>query len=98
MSDLSKFQFKGYRINKSLIELEENSNFDNIKIGFKVSGLVHQNDKLYFLNLLVSITNEQKDLKIEVEAIGKFKFDSVEKIEDISSFFHVNSSAFLFPY
>jgi preprotein translocase subunit SecB len=98
MSDLSKFQFKGYRINKSLIELEENSNFDNIKIGFKVSGLVHQNDKLYFLNLLVSITNEQKDLKIEVEAIGKFKFESVEKIEDISSFFYVNSSAILFPY
>jgi len=98
MSDLSKFQFKGYRINKSFIELEENSNFDNIKIGFKVSGLVHQNDKLYFLNLLVSITNEQKDLKIEVEAIGKFKFESVEKIEDISSFFYVNSSAILFPY
>lgn len=98
MSDLSKFQFKGYSINRSLIELQENSNFDNIKIGFKVSGLVHQNEKLYFLNLLVNITNEERNLKIEVEATGKFKFEDVEKIEDISSFFYINSSAILFPY
>ncbi|ENA1802814.1 protein-export chaperone SecB [Flavobacterium psychrophilum] len=98
MSDLSKFQFNGYSINKSLIELQENSNFDNIKIGFKVSGLVNQNEKIYFLNLSVSITNEEKDLKIQVDAIGKFKFESVEKIEDISSFFYTNSSAILFPY
>jgi preprotein translocase subunit SecB len=98
MSDISKFQFKGYRINKSLIELQENSNFENIKIGFKVSGLVHQKEELYFLNLLVNITNEEKDLKIQVEAVGKFKFEPVEKIEDISSFFYMNSSAILFPY
>lgn len=98
MSDLSKFQFNGYSINKSLIELQENSNFDNIKIGFKVSGLVNQNEKIYFLNLSVSITNEEKDLKIQVDAIGKFKFELVEKIEDISSFFYTNSSAILFPY
>lgn len=98
MSDLSKFQFNGYSINKSLIELQENSNFDNIKIGFKVSGLVNQNEKIYFLNLSVSITNEEKDLKIQVDAIGKFKFESVEKIENISSFFYTNSSAILFPY
>lgn len=98
MSDLSKFQFNGYSINRSLIELQENSNFDNIKIGFKVSGLVNQNEKIYFLNLSVSITNEEKDLKIQVDAIGKFKFELVEKIEDISSFFYTNSSAILFPY
>lgn len=98
MSDLSKFQFNGYSINKSLIELQENSNFDNIKIGFKVSGLVNQNEKIYFLNLSVSITNEEKDLKIQVDAIGKFKFETVDKIEDISSFFYTNSSAILFPY
>lgn len=98
MSDLSKFQFNGYSIKKSLIELQENSNFDNIKIGFKVSGLVNQKEKIYFLNLSVNITNEEKDLQIQVEAIGKFKFETVEKIEDISSFFYINSSAILFPY
>lgn len=98
MSELSKFQFKGYNINKSLIELKESANLENLKISFKVSGLVHQDEKLYFLNLLVNVTNEEKDLKIEVESTGKFKFETEEKIENISSFFYTNASAILFPY
>ena len=35
-TSISKFQFKGYRINRSLIELDENSNFENLKIAFAV--------------------------------------------------------------
>ena len=98
MSDISKFQFKGYRIKKSFIELDESSNFDNLKIGFKVSGLVNKKENVFLLDLAVNITNEQNDLKIGVDAIGKYEFDDVEKIENISSFFYINSSAILFPY
>lgn len=100
MSDISKFQFKGYRIKKSFIELEENSDFDNLKIGFKVSGLVNKKANIFLLDLAVNISNQKEDLKIQVEAIGKYEFEGVETIEDqeISSFFYVNSSALLFPY
>ncbi len=98
MSNISKFQFKGYRIKRSLIELEEFSNFENLKIGFKVSGLVQQTDNIFNLNLNVTITNQEQNLNIEVDATGQYKFEEFEKIEDISSFFYVNSSAILFPY
>ena len=98
MSDISKFQFKGYRIKKSLIELEEFSNFDKLKISFKVSGLINKKENIYFLDLSVNIVNQEEDLKIQVDAIGQYKFEQFEKIEDISSFFYVNSSAILFPY
>lgn len=97
MTKLSKFQFKGYHISKSIIELRKDSNLDNIKIKFKVSGLVHQDEGLYQLNLAVKVTNEE-DLNILIEAIGEFKFESIENIDDISSYFYVNSTAILFPY
>lgn len=98
MSEVSKFQFKGYSVTKSLIELQENSNFDDLKIGFKVSGVVKTEAQQFLLYLTVNIANEKKDLKIEVDVIGRFKFEKIEKIEDISSYFYVNSSALLFPY
>lgn len=98
MENLSKFQFKGYRINKSFIELKEKSNFDNLKIGFSVSGLVHKNDNTFYLTLNVEILNEEKDLEIQIEAVGKYAFEDFDESKEISNFFYINSSAILFPY
>ena len=97
-TSISKFQFKGYRINRSLIELDENSNFENLKIAFAVSGLVKRVENLFILNLSVKIKNNESNLKIEVDTIANFLFEKVENIDDISSFFYNNSSAILFPY
>jgi preprotein translocase subunit SecB len=97
-TSISKFQFKGYRINRSLIELDENSNFENLKISFAVSGLVKRVENLFILNLSVKIKNDESNLKIEVDTIANFLFEKVENIDDISSFFYNNSSAILFPY
>ena len=97
-TSISKFQFKGYRINRSLIELDENSNFENLKIWFAVSGLVKRVENLFILNLSVKIKNDESNLKIEVDTIANFLFEKVENIDDISSFFYNNSSAILFPY
>lgn len=98
MENLSKFQFKGYRINKSFIELKEESNFDNLKIGFNVSGLVHKNDNIFYLKLNVEILNDEKDLEIKIEAVGKYEFEGYDESKEISNFFYINSSAILFPY
>ena len=95
---ISKFQFKGYRINRSLIELDENSNFENLKIAFAVSGLAKRTENLFILNLSVKIKNNENNLNIEVDTIANFLFERVENIEDISGFFYNNSSAILFPY
>ena len=97
-TSISKFQFKGYRINRSLIELDENSNFENLKISFAVSGLVKRVENLFILNLSVKIKNDESNLKIEVDTIANFLFEKVENIDDINSFFYNNSSAILFPY
>lgn len=97
-TNISKFQFKGYRINRSLIELDENSNFENLKIAFTVSGLVKRTDNLFILNLSVKIKNNESNLNIEVDTIANFLFERVENVEDISGFFYNNSSAILFPY
>ncbi len=98
MSELSKFQFKEYYISKSVIELKQKSNFEKVKIKFKVSGIINEKDKLFTLNLSVFITNEEKDLNIQVDTAGIFTFSNVEKKEDISAYFYTNSAAILFPY
>ena len=97
-TSISKFQFKGYRINRSLIELDENSNFENLKIAFAVSGLVKRVENLFILNLSIKIKNNENNVNIEVDTIAIFLFERVENVEDISGFFYNNSSAILFPY
>ena len=97
-TSISKFQFKGYRINRSLIELDENSNFENLKIAFAVSGLVKRVENLFILNLSIKIKNNENNLNIEVDTIANFLFERVENVEDTSGFFYNNYSAILFPY
>ncbi len=94
----SKFQFKGYKIRKSLIELDENSSFENLKIAFNVSGIAKRIENEFILNLLVLIKNNENDLRIEVDTTANFQFEKVDNIEDISGFFYVNAPAILFPY
>jgi preprotein translocase subunit SecB len=96
---LSQFQFLGYKILKSSIELEETfSESSGLEIGFKTSGTVNKKDLTFNLNLNVIIKNSENSINIEINSIGKFKFEPVEDIGDISNFFYTNASAILFPY
>jgi len=96
---LSQFQFLGYKILKSSIELEENiSESSGLEIGFKTSGAVNKKDLTFNLNLTVIIKNSENSLNIEINSIGNFKFEPVDDIGDISGFFYTNASAILFPY
>jgi len=96
---LSQFQFLGYKILKSSIELEETiSESSGLEIGFKTSGTVNKKDLTFDLNLTVIIKNAEDSLNIEINSIGNFKFEPVDDIADISSFFYINASAILFPY
>ncbi|WNM19485.1 protein-export chaperone SecB [Flavobacterium capsici] len=96
---LSQFQFLGYKILKSIIELDETiSENSGLEIGFKTSGTVNKNDLTFDLNLSVIIKNSENTLNIEINSLGNFKFEPVDDIDDISNFFYLNASAILFPY
>ncbi len=96
---LSNFQFLGYKVLKSSIDLNEfTSEESGLEIGFKTSGTVNKKNLTFDLNLSVFITNSEKTIKIEINTIGNFKFEPVEDINDVSNFFYTNASAILFPY
>lgn len=97
---LSKFQFQGYKILKSVIELSEDSVLENqgLSLSFKTSGLVKKAESSFKLNLGVKINNSKGTVNIEIDAIGDFVFDKTDEDNDISSFFYNNASAILFPY
>ncbi len=96
---LSNFQFLGYKILHSLIDLSETDCDDSgLEIGFKTSGTVNKKNLTFDLNLSVLITNPDKSISIEINAVGYFRFEPVEDINDISGFFYNNASAILFPY
>lgn len=96
---LSNFQFLGYKILKSSIDLKEtiteNSGLD---IGFKASGTVNKKNLTFDLNLKVLIKNSENSLNIEINSVGNFRFEPVEDVNDIADFFYINASALLFPY
>jgi len=97
---LSKFQFLGYKVLKSYIELKEDVTEEQsgLSLGFKTSGVVKKKDHTFALNLGVKITNPEKSINIEIVAIGNFKFEADEDNSDVSKFFYTNASAILFPY
>lgn len=97
---LSKFQFLGYKILKSFIELSEDSinEQSGLSLAFKTSGIVNKTENSFKLNLGVKILNSENTIKIEIEAVGDFKFERSDDNNDISHFFYTNASALLFPY
>ncbi|MFN3753129.1 protein-export chaperone SecB [Flavobacterium sp.] len=97
---LSKFQFQGYKILKSVIELNEESINENqgLSLSFKTSGVVKKAENSFKLKLGVKINNSNNTVNIEIDAIGNFIFEPAEDNNDISSFFYNNASALLFPY
>lgn len=97
---LSKFQFLGYKILKSFIELSEDSinEQSGLSLAFKTSGIVNKTENSFKLNLGVKISNSENTIKIEIEAVGNFKFERSDDTNDISHFFYNNASALLFPY
>lgn len=50
----SQFQFKGFQIKKSLIDINNNDDLD-LSIQFKPSGILNKKDSTFILNLGVAI-------------------------------------------
>lgn len=97
MENPSSFQFENFIINKSLFELGNNSGVSDLSIGFRPSGKLDMVNQMFTLELAVFISDSSEAFKVEIESLGFFKFNNIEK-EDLSSFLYFNAPAILFPY
>jgi|SRR5690554_310736 len=95
MSKKSSFQFKGYKINKSLIEIK-GIGADELTVNFEPSGVLDRVKNIFFLNLKVKVFDLEKNTNIEVEIEGQYSFNDEDN--NLKDFLFLNAPAILFPY
>lgn len=96
--DESKFQFKGFLIKRSLIELKEGLPSPKFSIRFNPKGIINPFESTFHLTLGVVIEDENKKLLIEIEAVADYLFDNAFDKETLNKLFYINAPALLFPY
>ena len=96
-SKSARFQFKGYRIIKSFIEINEAVNNEDFEIIFEPSGKVFNSSSIFQLYLGVEIKNLTKTINIEIKAVADFYFEQIED-DKLEAYLFVNAPALLFPY
>ncbi len=96
--DKSKFQFKGFLIKRSIIELKEGQPSSKLMINFSPKGIIKQNESIFQLILGVKIEDKNKKLLIEIEAVSDFLFNNDIDKNILDNLFYINAPALLFPY
>jgi preprotein translocase subunit SecB len=99
MNEINKsdFRFIGYKILKTEINLPRNDvNVEEVNININPSGKLHENR--FDLILIVNISDTNKNISIEIEAIGYFEFKNKIQKDSLPAYFTVNAPALLFPY
>ncbi len=97
MENTSSFQFENFLINKSLFELGDSTDISDLSIGFRPSGKLDIENQMFNLELAVFISDSSEVFKVEIEAVGFFTFDNIDK-DSLTSFLYHNAPAILFPY
>lgn len=95
MEKKSSFQFQGYKVIKSLIELNDINN-EELTLNFEPKGLLNNVDNTFTLEMLVQIFDQGKNINIEVIFEGEYSI--VERDDNLKSFIFTNAPAILFPY
>lgn len=98
MEDYSKFQFNGFKIIRSLFERKSNESSKKITLNFDPKGYIDKQNGIFQLNLDVKIEDENKSFIVDISSIAYYKFENIEGLNNLSSFFFVNAPALLFPY
>lgn len=93
----SGFSFEGYKIVKSIFDIESFSPIDNeISIELDLKGRNIKKNRIFELNMLVKIKDNNESLKIQLLVNSYFKYsDEFDKLE---TYFNINAPAILFPY
>ncbi len=95
----SKFQFKGFKIIRSVIEREGNKeSSEKISLVLAPKGVISKKDSSFTLQLRVKIEDENKAFNIEINAVATYIFEHKDRPDHLNKFFFVNAPALLFPY
>ncbi len=94
----SKFQFKGFKINRSLLEKRDGDISKRFSFNFEPKGILNTSKRTYNLQLNVLIKDENDVLSVEMSSVANFAFEQEIKKEKLQSLFYVNAPAILFPY
>lgn len=94
----SKFQFKGFTIGRSLIEIKNDNASEKLSIKFDPKGFINRNENKFRMELGVKISDENKSFKIDIQAIANYEYEKVKTAEELDNFFYINAPAILFPY
>lgn len=96
---IAKFRFLGYKILKSVIEIENKEDLNQkMNVEFNGKNIIDNEDHKFNLQLDSRITNEDNSIIIEIVILGFFEFDSNLTEAQKESFFDTNAPAILFPY
>lgn len=91
----SQFQFDGFKIKKSLIDINNNNDLD-LSIQFNPSGILDKKASTFILNLGVVIKDSDK-LNIEISSESFFNYSNIPD-EKLGNFLYLNAPAIMFPY
>ena len=96
----SKFQFTGFKIIKSLIEINTEEQLDSrkITIGFEPNGLINEKENTFHLHIDTKIKDENNSFNIEISALATYVFKNEINKDSLGSYFYINAPALLFPY
>ncbi|MGB5988703.1 MAG: protein-export chaperone SecB [Marinifilaceae bacterium] len=92
----SRFQFKGFKITRSLIERKSDNSSKKISLEFSPKGIINESEANFQLELEVKIEDENKSFLIDILALANYSFEN--GVANISDLFYVNAPALLFPY
>lgn len=95
--DNSFFQFDSFIIQKSVFELNQNLEVGELSVGFKSAGKLDFEKGKFNLELGIFISDSTEALKIEIDSVGFFNFENLDR-DSLSNFLFVNAPAILFPY
>jgi len=98
MENYSKFQFKGFKIIRSLIERNDKTPSKKIALNFLPKGLINKQEGNFQLHLDVKIEDENKVFNINIKAIANYHFENKDELDNLNDLFYINAPALLFPY
>jgi len=94
----TKFQFKGFIVKRSVIELKDGETGKKFNISINPYGKLIPPQSLFELILEVQVFDENKILNIELLVSADFYFDKKVEKTRLNNLFFVNAPAILFPY
>jgi preprotein translocase subunit SecB len=96
---ISKFQFKGFKIINSSIEIQEQKDIgETFNLSFNPSGKLLKKEHIFRLYLETVIKDDFNALKINVVAVADYHFKNDIDKQTLKNLFFINASAILFPY